>query len=124
MRFTASIEQFYSSREQVVLHGTPSLDEYMLLRRQMYGGSIALDLAELLEVYTIPEVQQHIQELLANIRRAALDVIAWSTVKLIVPISPRSTDLPLALDLGRRGISIPALSIREQTQPDYAPYVA
>jgi hypothetical protein len=122
-RFKASIEQFYSSREQVVRYGTPSLEEYMLLRRQMYGGSIALDLAELLEMYTIPEVQKHTQELLADIRRAALDVIAWSTVKLITPISPRSTDLPLALALGRRGIPVSPLSIRKQIQPDHAPYV-
>ncbi|KAF5319304.1 hypothetical protein D9619_008467 [Psilocybe cf. subviscida] len=78
-RFKASIEQFYSSREQVVRYGTPSLEEYILLRRQMYGGSITLDLAELLEMFTIPEVEQHAQGLLDNIRRAALDVIAWST---------------------------------------------
>jgi len=48
----------------------------------MYGINFILDLAELLEVCQLPELQGVPAEHLMELRARALDVIAWSLVRL------------------------------------------
>ena len=59
----------------------PTLDNYLSVRREMFGTGIVFDLAELLEVFPFPETLQDTQrEKLEKIRQYAFDIIAWSIV--------------------------------------------
>ncbi len=48
---------------------------------------LMLDLAELLEAFTVPVLPPLGAALLEDLRRAAFDIVAWATVR---PLSPSS----------------------------------
>ncbi|KAF8962913.1 isoprenoid synthase domain-containing protein [Flammula alnicola] len=81
-RFTQSVKLLRSAQEKVLSHQSknhmPALDEYIEMRREMYGSSMTFDLAELLEIFQYPELQGASADILVDIKRAAFDVIAWS----------------------------------------------
>jgi len=60
---------------------TPSLEDYIATRREMYGNSVLFELAELLEVFSFPEFLEDVQrKKLEKIKENAFDIIAWSIV--------------------------------------------
>jgi hypothetical protein len=58
----------------------PSVEDYVEMRRELHGISMSLKIAELLEIFQIPELQGAGAENLQNLNRSAFDIIAWSMV--------------------------------------------
>ncbi|KDR71660.1 hypothetical protein GALMADRAFT_271165 [Galerina marginata CBS 339.88] len=81
-QFTESMQGLRSAQQKVVSNQSnniiPSLEEYTELRKEMYGSSMVLDIAELLEIFQCPRTNGTTAEKITNLKRAALDVIAWS----------------------------------------------
>lgn len=63
-------------------NNVPSLEEYTSIARELYGANMVLDLSELMEVFQFPDLQGRHAELITQLKHAALDVIAWSTVNM------------------------------------------
>jgi len=79
LRFTSSVQSFQASREQFMLNQSmPSVEDYMKMRRELHGSSMGLNIAELLEIFQIPELQGAGADALENLKRSAFDVIACS----------------------------------------------
>ncbi|CAA7264469.1 unnamed protein product [Cyclocybe aegerita] len=81
-RFLKSVQDYRNVQAAVVSkhseNKTPTLEEYFETRRQMYGASMVLDLAELLEIFKLPELQGSNADHLVKLIQAAFDVIGWS----------------------------------------------
>jgi len=63
----------------------PTLEDYIEMRRELHGSTISFVIAELLEIFEIPELQGAGAENLENLKRSAFDIIAWSMVKYTLP---------------------------------------
>lgn len=85
----------------------PTLEEYIPIARELYGAKVVLDLAELLEVFQVPDFHRQvinnnkdeegrltntIKNLMQQLRDAALDVIAWSMVRTWFPSSKQNNN--------------------------------
>jgi len=58
----------------------PSVEDYIEMRRELHGSTMGLDIAELLEIFQIPELQGAGAEALENLTRSAFNIISWSMV--------------------------------------------
>lgn len=63
----------------------PAVDAYVEARRELDGAGLMLDLGELLEAFEVPALPPSGAALLEDLRRAALDIVAWANVR---PFSP------------------------------------
>jgi len=63
----------------------PTLEDYIEMRRELHGSTISFVIAELLEIFEIPELQGTGAENLENLKRSAFDIMAWSMVKYTLP---------------------------------------
>ena len=73
--------------EEAATREPPAVDAYVEARRELDGTGLMLDLAELLEAFTVPVLPPLCAVLLEDLRRAAFDIVAWATVR---PLSPSS----------------------------------
>jgi len=52
------------------------------MRRELHGSTMSFVIAELLEIFELPELQGAGAENLEGLKRSAFDIIAWSTVNI------------------------------------------
>jgi len=63
---------------------TPTLEEYIVLRRKSSGVKVAFDLTEFAEGLTISDETLRHYPSIHRLRQDAIDIIAWSSVSSTV----------------------------------------
>jgi hypothetical protein len=84
-RFKRTLLLYHNAQRTATLCASdsriPTLDNYLSVRRDLFGAGVMFDLAELLEVFPFPDFLHGTQrERLEQIKQCAFDIVAWSTV--------------------------------------------
>ncbi|KAF8063271.1 isoprenoid synthase domain-containing protein [Lyophyllum atratum] len=81
-RFASSVHSYHSAQLQVITGRLsdviPDLDSYLLLRRDLTGLQMMLDLIELTENLTLPPMDDETSSKLTNLKQLAADIIGCS----------------------------------------------
>ncbi|KIM43971.1 hypothetical protein M413DRAFT_443041 [Hebeloma cylindrosporum] len=81
-RLSQSVQSFQAARNRFMLNQSkseiPTLEDYIEMRRELHGITMSFVVAELLEVFQVPELQGAGAETLESLKRCAFDIIAWS----------------------------------------------
>ena len=87
LRFTQSVQSFQAARNQFMLNQSksemPTLEDYIEMRRELHGSTMSFVIAELLEIFEIPDLQRAGAENLESLKQSAFDIVAWSTVNIL-----------------------------------------
>ncbi|KAF8196959.1 hypothetical protein BJ912DRAFT_1056047 [Pholiota molesta] len=106
-----------AAQEQLLFDPTPksvsmpSVEAYVAARRELYGSSMTLGIAELLQVFQLPDFPPEARGgpagavvlAMGELKRAAFDVIAWSTVTALLRCRLLSTGQQRQLGGGAHG---------------------